>query len=166
MIKMDALKKLCNEMGFVNVQTYIQSGNIIFQNKKADTGNLSNILKAAIEKTFGFDVPVITLTKEELQKIIDNNPFVKDKTKQDSFFHITFLSDKPQKENFEIIKSGDYKNDKIELIEKSIYLYCHDGYSNSKLTNSFLENKLKVTATTRNWKTANELLNIANKTSR
>ena len=45
--------------------------------------------------------------------------------------------------------------------EKAVYLYCPDGYSKSKLTNSFFENKLKVTATTRNWKTTTELVNIA-----
>jgi uncharacterized protein (DUF1697 family) len=55
----------------------------------------------------------------------------------------------------------DYKDDAIALVEDAIYLYCPNGYSNSKLTNSFLENKLKVSATTRNWNTTLELLKMA-----
>jgi uncharacterized protein (DUF1697 family) len=55
----------------------------------------------------------------------------------------------------------DLKNNEYKIIDKTIYLYCPDGYSNSKLTNSFFENKLKVVATTRNWKTTNKLYKIA-----
>ena len=111
--------------------------------------------------TFGFDVPVITFKSAELEKIIKSNPFTKDKTKNASFFHITFLSDNPAKEKIALLKEIDLKNDKYEIVDKAIYLYCPDNYSNAKLTNSYLESKLKVTATTRNWKTTNELLTLS-----
>ena len=71
------------------------------------------------------------------------------------------MADKPEQENFNKIKDGQYQADEFQLIDKAIYLYCPNSYSNSKLTNSFLESKLKITATTRDWKTTNELLNIA-----
>ena len=161
MIKMDALKKMCAELGFSTIQTYIQSGNIVFQAKETDTQKLSELIESAIDKIFGFDVPTITLTKDELEKIIQLNPFVNDKTKDASFFHITFLSENPAKEKVELLKQADLKNDEYAIGDKAIYLYCPDSYSNSKLTNSFFENKLKVIATTRNWKTGNELLNRA-----
>lgn len=163
MIKMDALKDLCAKLGFRNIHTYIQSGNIVFQYDKTNTTEISNIIKTAIKQTFGFDVPVITLTVDDLDKIIKNNPFLKDNSYNLDYLHITFLSDKPSSENFEAINHGEYKNDQLELIDTSVYLYCPDGYGKSKLTNSFFENKLKLIATTRNWKTANELLNIASK---
>jgi uncharacterized protein (DUF1697 family) len=163
MIKMDALKKMCTGLNFNHVQTYIQSGNIIFQSKITDTETLSKTIKTNIEKTFGFNVPVITFTQTALETIIQSNPFLKKKTKNPSFFYITFLADQPAIQNIELLKQVDLKNDNYEVIDKAIYLYCPDGYSNSKLTNSFFETKLKVTATTRNWKTANELQNIANK---
>ena len=85
-IKMDLLKKLISSLGFKNVQTYIQSGNIIYQAKKIDSIKLSEIIKNAIQKEFGFDVPVITLTAEYLEKVIDNNPFQKDNIKMQPSF--------------------------------------------------------------------------------
>jgi uncharacterized protein (DUF1697 family) len=160
MIKMDALKEMCINLDFLKPRTYIQSGNIIFQSKLSDTKKISALIKQAIEKNFGFDVPVITLVSDELETIINSNPLLKDNSKEASFFHVTFLSDIPAKQNIELLKQVDLKNDKYEIIDKAIYLYCPDGYSNSKLTNGFIENKLKVTATTRNWKTTNELLKM------
>ncbi len=57
----------------------------------------------------------------------------------------------------------DTKNDVFEIVDHALYLYCPDGYGKTKLTNTFVESKLKVGATTRNWKTTNELLNSAKK---
>lgn len=161
MIKMEALKKMCLGLGFSNIKTYIQSGNIIFQTKITEVNKINKNLKSAIENEFGFDVPVITLTETELENILNLNPFLNNKSKKESFFYITFLSENPTKQNIENLKLIDFKNDKYKLIDKAIYLYCPDSFSNTKLTNNFLENKLKVIATTRNWKTTIELLTLA-----
>lgn len=163
-IKMDALKKLFAKLGFFDIQTYIQSGNVVFRFKQSDTKTLDSTIKNAIEKDFGYDVPVITMTIDDLKKTVNSNPFLADKGKDIAFLHITFLSDKP--ENYDKIKEGDLQANEFFLIGKAVYLYCPNGYSKSKLTNSFLERKLKVTATTRNWKTANELINIAERISK
>jgi uncharacterized protein (DUF1697 family) len=163
MIKMDVLRQLFTDLGFQNIQTYIQSGNIVFQIKKADQQKLEKKIAKAIAEKFAFDVPVIVKEFDELKKIILDNPFLTDKTKDISHFHVTFLADKPDQVNFNKIKEGQYQADEFHLIDKAVYLYCPNSYSNSKLTNSFLESKLKITATTRNWKTTNELINIAEK---
>jgi uncharacterized protein (DUF1697 family) len=76
---------------------------------------------------------------------------------------MTFLSALPEKSNIEKIKEGQYQADDFSILGKAIYLYCPNGYSNSKLTNTFLETKLKVMATTRNWKTTKELLSMGEK---
>jgi uncharacterized protein (DUF1697 family) len=76
---------------------------------------------------------------------------------------VTFLDAIPEKERLEAIAKGDYKADEYALVGKTIYVYCPDGYGNTKLTNTFFENKLKVAATTRNWKTTNELIAMAEK---
>jgi uncharacterized protein (DUF1697 family) len=156
-IKMDDLKKMFAEQGFSNIQTYIQSGNIVYQYKKTDIKKLETVIKNKIEEHFGFDVPVITLTFDDLKKVAASNPFLNDKTKNISYFHITFLADKPEMENFTKIKNGNYQPEQFHLIDKAVYLYCPNGYGKTKISNKFLENKLKVVATTRNWKTTNEL---------
>jgi uncharacterized protein (DUF1697 family) len=160
---MEALRKLLTDQGFSNVQTYIQSGNIIYQYKKTDTKKINALINNSIKKHFGFDVPVITLTAEELKKIISQNPFAKDKTKDISFLHITFLEAKPLPENIATLKDVNFLPDQFKLIDNAVYLYCPNGYGETKLSNKFFENKLKLTATTRNWKTTNELINLSAK---
>lgn len=162
-IKMDALKNMCINLGFNNVQTYIQSGNIVYKFQQTETNNLNKMISETILNTFGFEVPVITKSAEQLQEIIKNNPFTDETLHNPAFFHITFLSDSPDKSKIQLLDQAELKNDKFALIDRAIYLYCPDSYSSSKLSNSFIENKLKVKATTRNWKTVNELMNIAEK---
>ncbi len=163
MIKMDALRQLFADLGFISIQTYIQSGNIVFQSKKDDQQKLEKKIAKAITEKFTFDVPVIVKELDEFNQIISNNPFVTDKGKDITHLHVTFLSDKPNQENFNKIIDGSYQADEFHLVDKAIYLYCPNSYSDSKLSNNFFESKLKVTASTRNWKTIKELLNIATK---
>ena len=160
-IKMDALRKMYENLVFQSVKTYVQSGNVIFKGKDFKIAVLEQIISRQIKKDFGFDVPVIVLTIDKLKKIIENNPFSKDPSKDASFLHVTFLSSKPKNFEREIIENKKSNGEEISFSDNAVYLYCPDGYGISKLSNSFLETKLKVGATTRNWKTTNELLKIA-----
>jgi uncharacterized protein (DUF1697 family) len=166
MIKMDALKQLFASLGFSKVETYIQSGNVFFQCKKTSEEKLAAIIAKEIENIFAFDVPTIVKNIDELKQIIINNPFTKDKKKLTEFLHVTFLATTPAKANVESIEKLTFDDDALAIIDKAVYLYCPNSYSSSKLTNGFFENKLKVIATTRNWKTCNELMNIAEKMMR
>ena len=76
-IKMDELKKLYESLGFKNVQTYIQSGNVIFDFSDTNISKLINKIEQKIKKSFSYDVPVLIRTKNDLQKLIANNPFTK-----------------------------------------------------------------------------------------
>ena len=161
LIKMDALKELCSTLKMQQVKTYIQSGNIVFQSAQNNCDAQSKKLEKAIQQKFGFEVPVITLSKSELANCIAANPYTKDKKLNEAFFHVTFLKKQPDNINSTETNDISLKNERYFLDERCIYLYCPDGYGKTKLTNSFFENKFKVTATTRNWKTVNELLRMA-----
>ena len=76
--------------------------------------------------------------------------------------HITFLSDRPEKIKIEEIKNYNYAPDKFICSDKEVYVYCPNGYGNTKLNNTFFESKLNVSATTRNLRTVKELIRIAN----
>lgn len=162
-IKMEALKELCIALHFQNIQTYIQSGNIVFQTKKTASEELEKEISKGIATKFGFDVPVILIELTEWEDILSANPFLKDETKDNTYFHISFLSKNPSHEDFTKIEAVRYAPDEFYLVGRAIYLYCPNGYGNSKLTNNFFEHKLNLVATTRNWKTSNELLRIAKK---
>ena len=161
LIRMEALREMYEKLGFKNVRSYVQSGNVLFDHKSTDKGKLAASISSAIKKTFGFDVPVIVLTAPDLKKIIAGNPFAGDKGKDPAFLHITFLAEAPKAYDRSAMDSKKQAGEEIHYADRAIYLYCPRGYGNSKLSNNLVESRLKVTATTRNWKTSNELLRMA-----
>lgn len=160
-IKMDALKKSYAELGFTNILTYIQSGNVIFQFKKSEHLKIENMIKNKISDEYGFDVPVIVKDARDLKNVIKNNSFLNNKNVDLSKLHVTFLSAIPAKSEVKRIKEIDFSPEEFIICDDILYLYCPGGYGNTKLNNNFFENKLKVKATNRNWKTVNELCKIA-----
>ena len=93
--------------------------------------------------------------------MITENPFLNDKTVDPEKLHITFLAAKPAQELLDKLVPTNYLPDRFNIIGSTVYLYCPNGYGQTKLTNTFFENKLKVRATTRNWKTVKKLLELA-----
>jgi uncharacterized protein (DUF1697 family) len=163
LIKMVDLKILLSNLGFSNVQTYIQSGNIIFQFTETSEKVLEDIICSAIKKQYNFDVPTMVKGIAEMKNLLANNPFLKDETKDISYMHVTYLDRIPDHEKFDSLANSNYKDDEYILVGKNIYIYCPNGYGNTKLHNSFFESKLNVNATTRNWKTTRELIAMAEK---
>ena len=163
MIKMDALKEMYKDLHFTNIQIYIQSGNVIFQNIQSKQTDLGQKISKELMRKFGFEIPVIVLDTFELKEIIEKNPFVSDETKDISHLHVTFLSSKPELIDSSLFYQKKAPEEEFAITENAVYLYCPKGYGQTKLTNAFFENKLKVGATTRNWKTTLELHRIAEK---
>lgn len=161
LIKMDTLRNMYESLNFKDVKTYVQSGNVIFSYNKTDLKELEDIISKQIEKNLGHIVPVIVLTKEKLMRIIEQNPFSKDPEKDSSFLHVTFLANSYKEFNKDIFEEKKQVGEDFQFNEDAIYLYCPKGYGETKLNNNFIESKLKVKASTRNWKTTIELLNIA-----
>jgi len=159
-ILMSDLKKIFENMNFINVTTYIQSGNVVF---KTDTEladiELAKSIESVIYKHYDFNVPVIIRNSEEFRKIVETNPFLKEKNINPEKLHVTFLSENAANNN--LIEAFDYSPDRFTIIEKEVFLYIPESYGETKLSNKFFESKLKVTATTRNWKTVNKLNEIA-----
>jgi uncharacterized protein (DUF1697 family) len=161
-VKMEDLKLLYKSLDLKDVKTYIQSGNIIFKSRNPDSKDLSNKIKVKIREVFGFDVTVIIRTEKEYKKVIEDNPFKEEDKKQ---LYVTFLSEIPSKNLIEDINvdlgyKTQYNLDKYVINRKEIYLYLPDGYGNTKLNNTFFEKKLKVSSTTRNWKTVTKLFDL------
>jgi uncharacterized protein (DUF1697 family) len=160
-IKMDALRRLYEDLGFINVRTFIQSGNVIFQYDQAESRDLENDISDKIKTVFSFDVPVVVKTKKDLAAIFRNNPFIHTHAKETDKLHITLFSDQPKLSDIGNINVS-IGNDEFVFWDSNMYLFCPDGYGKTRLPNQFLEQKLKVTATTRNWKTFTELIKISN----
>ena len=157
-IKMSDLKSLYELLDFQNVVTYIQSGNVIFDTSVENTDDLKITIEKAIEEKYKFHVPVEIRTNHEIENIISNCPFGSVSLEEDGTkVLVTFLSSEPQEALASEIQKYVVAPEKLFIRGKVVYLYCPNGYGNSKLSNNFLEKKLKVEATTRNWKSVHKL---------
>lgn len=165
-IPMKELKALMERLGFENIATYIQSGNIVFNSPEKNEDKLITKIHNAIKTKFGFDVPVIARTAKEFKAALNNNPFFKEKDIDTEKLHITFLASEPTKENTDKANTYNYEPDRFIISGREVYVYCPNGYGNTKINNTFFENKLKVTATTRNLKTVKELVKMAENTGK
>ncbi len=161
-IKMADLKVHLSELGFQDIQTYIQSGNIIFRTSKTASKSLENNIYEKIKEKYDFEVPVLVKTTEEFASILKNIPFptIKDYSK----LYFTLLNKKPSLELVKKLKEVDYSPEAYFIDNKVIYVYVPNGYGRAKINNNFFEKKLKVSATTRNWKTTTKLLEMVNST--
>lgn len=156
-IKMADLKSAMEESGFYSISTYIQSGNIFFRLAGTSRKELSIRITTLIKDRFGFNVPVIIRSQPELRRILNNNPFINDPDIDTKKLHVTFLSGVPNPTVMANFNASEYLPDQFEIRDSEVYLCCPNGYGRTKLTNSFFERILKLTATTRNWKTVCKL---------
>jgi uncharacterized protein (DUF1697 family) len=156
-IKMDELRKAAESLGFKDVRTYVQSGNIVFSASKQAPAALSKKTEAVILKKFGHEVSVITKTTEEVKQAIQNNPFLKEEGLDTSKLHVTFLSGHPQSSDLKKLEAIPCGDDRYRCQGDILFLYLPNGAGESKLANAPFEKYLRLRATTRNWRTVNNL---------
>lgn len=161
-IKMTELRELCESLGYTDVETYVQSGNVVLGSRKARS-ELGRTLEKAIGERFGHEgVDVLVWTGEELAKLIEDNPFLA-RGCDASKLHVTFLAEDFKPAALKAIPAEDFLPDEFAPGSKAIYVHCPNGYGRTKLNNAFFERKLKLPATTRNWRTVTQLCELAGK---
>jgi len=168
-ISMPELKRLYEAMGLFNVETYIQSGNVIFDCEEEDSVQTARAIEEDIVRSLGISVRVLLRDKNSFKQIIGRNPFLNQRNEDPEKLHITFLSDLPLDSAIrnlplrtDLKSSGGGSGDEFMVHGKEIYLFCPNGYGRTKFSNTFFERKLSVSATTRNWKTVMTLYEMAN----
>ncbi|WP_339755919.1 DUF1697 domain-containing protein [uncultured Winogradskyella sp.] len=157
-IPMAELRELLTKSGLENVKTYIQSGNVIFKSNISYKQLLEDLIHNAIKDKFGFTVPVLVRTRDDLEAIFDDCPFSEEK-KVNSYF--TMLSEIPNKDLVDEASEKTYPNEEYVILKDCIYFFCSIGYGNAKFNLSFFERKLKINATSRNYKTMVKLLSLS-----
>ena len=160
-IKMSDLKNLFEDLSFTNVQTYIQSGNVLFSSNSNNNKNFQDKIEKKILSQFGFQVKIIIKTPDELGESLNDNPFLKDKKKDVGKIYFTFLSEHPSAVNIKKLKEFEYPPEKYIIDGTNIYLFFPNGYGKAKMNNNFFEKKLNVFATTRNYKTVKTLFEMS-----
>jgi uncharacterized protein (DUF1697 family) len=159
-LKMSWLREACEEIGLKGVQTYVQSGNIVFSSRLS-AAKLEQTLKEMIDKQTRLPVTVTVRSAAELEDLIAGNPFLEQKGVDVTKLHVTFLAKAVTKPALDKLDTLAGTRDQYRLVGREIYLHCPINYGETKLSNNAIEKVLAVGATTRNWKTVTTLHGMA-----
>jgi len=159
-INMADLRQSFEALGFDNVRTYLQSGNIVFTLPQRWQSKLLGRIEDALRADFGFSIPVFVRTQAEMESIVEGNPFLEKQGGDTSHLHVTFLGGPPPKAAVAKLAGKDAGSDEIKVVGREVYLHCPNGYGRTKLSNATIERVLGVPATTRNWRTTLALLEL------
>src|SRR3954452_5528043 len=158
-VPMAALRAVVEGLGYDDVSTYIQSGNVVLTTKDG-SAKVEKAIHGAIENEFGFDVVVVVRTAAQMKMVVNANPFTK-KAKDDGHLHVVFLAAKPKPDKVKALTEADWGNDEVAVTGTEAYLHLPNGYGRAKLNNMLVEKKLGVAATARNWRTTAKLLELS-----
>jgi uncharacterized protein (DUF1697 family) len=158
-VPMPALRELLTGAGFGDVQTYVQSGNVVLDSKLAADKLASNSAKL-IAGEFGFDVPVVVRSHNDLARVVNYNPLA-DVAANPKRYQVTFLERKLDSSAASKLKSLAVEPEAIAIKDLEIYTWHDAGVARSKLWSAVASKGLGVTATARNWTTVCTLLGMS-----
>ncbi len=162
-IKMAALRGIAEGCGFAEVQTYLQSGNIVFTARKG-AAKVGTELHDAILDASGIDTRVVIRTAAQMDAIVKANPFA-DRGATHKELHVVFLYGKADPKRVAAVDPAVYAPDELAVSGTEAYLHIPGGYGNSKIGNDSLLRKLGLEGTSRNWRTCTALAEMAGPSS-
>ena len=158
MMKMEALKIMLENIGFQNVRTYLQSGNVFVDTEEESASKVGFIIKQEIFKVFGHEVPTIVITKEDLELCFKNSPYLKEKEVDTKKLYVAFVSTALKSENINDLKISQFKPDEASIDGNRIFIKYAVGAGKTRLEGKYIEKKLNVIVTIRNWNTVTNLM--------
>jgi uncharacterized protein (DUF1697 family) len=159
-LPMKELVEICSKNECANVRTYIQSGNVVFTAPATVAKRLAHTLAKKIEERFGFSVPVVLRSREQLERVARNNLFLK-AGKPESTLYVCFLADEPTAEAIGKLDPNRSAPDEFRVVGSEIYMHFPGGMGNSKLTSAYFDSRLATVGTARNWTTVLKLVEMS-----
>jgi uncharacterized protein (DUF1697 family) len=160
-VRMDELKALYESLGLRNVQTYLQSGNVIFSTKERDIDRLAVEIGNAIEQRFNFRSGIIVRTVAELREVLRRNPFATRQDIEPARLLVTFLGQDPGQEARDKVLAIKVEPEELFMQTREYYIYFPIGIGRSKLPMAAIAKALKTPGTGRNWNSVTKMLVIA-----
>lgn len=157
-IKMAELRSTLEALGLSQVQTYIQTGNVLFKSEESQE-QLRLRIEDAIKANFGISITVVLRTAEELERIIANCPYADVNLAKGESIHVSVLTEAPPQKVVDLLASSERNNDKYHIHGREIYFLFRQSILDSKLAKNM--QKLGNAATTRNWNTMNKVAALA-----
>jgi uncharacterized protein (DUF1697 family) len=161
-MKMADLTALYIKLGFNDPVTFIQSGNVVFSTTdEYKVNELSRKIENGIKESYGYDVPVMIRSVDELKMLIPVNPYLLEENFEPSKMAVVFLHEKASEDQTDKVININYPPDKFTVAGSEIFIYCPNGFGRTKLYTNFFEKKMGVTGTARNWNTVLTILDMA-----
>jgi uncharacterized protein (DUF1697 family) len=160
-LNMEALRTLCGGLGLRDVQTYIQSGNLIFREDGGDPGAVARKIEDGIERKFGFKPDVIVRTSSELRKVVAGNPFVERPEVEPNRLLVLFMASTPGRQAREQILALPCEPEEMHIKGRELYIYYPNGMARPKIPVARIAKLLQTSSTGRNLNTVNKLLAMA-----
>ncbi|HLZ14328.1 MAG TPA: DUF1697 domain-containing protein [Candidatus Acidoferrum sp.] len=160
-VKMAELRALYESLRFEKVQTYVQSGNVIFETGETDLGRIAARIRAAIKKKFAVEPDVIVRTVSAMRDIVARNPFARRKGIEPNKLHVQFLPGKLSAQASAELKALPLAPEELVPSGQEIFIYFPDGAGKSKLPWPKLQKICGMPGTGRNWNSVTKLLAIA-----
>ncbi|MFC6653545.1 DUF1697 domain-containing protein [Paenibacillus rhizoplanae] len=162
-IKMQALTAMFEALKYGKVRTYIQSGNVVFESEETSASLLAGTISQRIQETFGFEVPVMIRSLEELEAVIAGNPFPQSEQEAYKRLYVSFLAAEPAAEALEKLRPYEDGADKVRVIGRELYAFYEVSVSKSPLFKVPFDKLLGTALTARNWNTLNKVAALARK---
>ncbi len=159
-VPMPDLRALAEELGHEEVATHVQSGNLVSTVPDRPEAEAVRELEEAIAERFGFAVPVVLRTRDELAAVVAANPLA-DVATEPKRHHVLFLADAVDPGRLEALAAADHAPDVVVAEGRELHLWTPDGIRDSKLARKLTDARLGTTVTARNWRTVEALLALA-----
>ena len=159
-LPMKSLASMFEDAGCERVRTYIQSGNVVFAAAPALARRIATVITGAISEQFGFEIPIVTRTADEVGAIVRANPLLQAGVDERTLA-VAFLADRPGATEVAALDPDRSPPDTFVVHGREIYLRFPNGLARTKLTNAYFDSRLATTSTVRNWKTTLKLLELA-----
>lgn len=152
-VPMPALRAALTDAGFTEVQTYVNSGNVVVTSGHRSPGALSEAVRELVRERFDVDQPVVVRTPVQVRRVVDANPFVEAATQRPKLLHVIFLVAAPAAEAVARVHGDDLTRDVVRVVGDDMYVDYGDAVHGSKLTPAYFGRRLGVDGTARNWRT-------------
>ena len=156
-VPMAQLRDVLTKAGLSDVQTYIQSGNVLARSERNNT-QIEELIHNEIQKHLGGDIAVVAKTAEQVKQIFKNNPFTNVETTK---VYFTLLQTKPDADKVNELSQQTFPPDEFVISDQVIYLHCPERYGLTRLSNNYFEKKLGISATSRNYNTMKKMIALS-----
>jgi uncharacterized protein (DUF1697 family) len=156
-VRMERLRRAFKAIGFAQVETYIQSGNILFESDSTDRSALENQIEYGLQGILGFPVPTFVRTGQEMLEISDQQPFADLDRGEDYTIYVIFVHAEPSLELQQALLERNNEVDRLKIYKNQIFWLYNRSQGESSLSNAKIEHILRVPATLRNMTTIHKI---------